>query len=48
MVWELGGLYGEEGGGESTWTNDLRVQGWYMDRVGELEPIGRTGGSGQD
>lgn len=44
---QLGGLYGEEGGGESTWTNDLRVQGRHMGGVGALGPIERIGGSGQ-
>lgn len=47
MVWELGNLYGEEGGGESTWTNDLSVQGRHMRGVGALGPIERIGGSGQ-
>lgn len=47
ILWELGGSYGEEGGGESTWMNDLRAQGWYMGEVGVLDPTGRTRGCGQ-
>lgn len=42
MVRELGILSGNKAGGESTWTNDLRVQGQYMGGVGVLESIGRT------